>query len=55
MLKVSQRKLEKMSDIDIYLFIEKELKGGISYIAERYSKVNNKDIKVMIPQTHQNT
>ena len=35
-------KLEKTSDIDQYLFIEKELRGGISYLAKRYAKVNNK-------------
>ena len=29
----------------MYLFIEKELRGGISYIAKRYSKWNNKYIK----------
>ena len=33
--------LEKISDIDQYLFIEKGLRRGISYIAERHSKVNN--------------
>ena len=31
-------KLEKRSDIDKYLFIEKGLRGGISYIAKRYAK-----------------
>ena len=30
------------SDIDKYLFIEKELRGRFSYIAKRYAKVNNK-------------
>ena len=35
-------KLEKISDIDKYLFVEKGLRGGISYIAERYAKANNK-------------
>ena len=34
--------LEKVSDIDKYLFIEKELRGGISYIAKRHTKANNK-------------
>ena len=34
-------KLEKISDIDKYLFIEKGLRGGNSYIAKRYSKANN--------------
>ena len=34
--------LEKISDIDKYLFIEKELRGGISYIAKRHAEANNK-------------
>ena len=42
MLKMTGVKLEKISDIDQYLFIEKGLRGGISYIAKRYAKVNNK-------------
>ena len=33
--------VEKISDIYKYLFIEKGLRGGISYIAKRYSKANN--------------
>ena len=35
-------KLQKISDIDKYLFIEKGLRGRISYIAKRYAKANNK-------------
>ena len=42
MLKMTGVKLEKISDIDKYLFIEKGLRGGISYIAKTYSKANNK-------------
>ena len=45
MLKMTGVKLEKISNIDMYLFIEKELKGGISYIAKRYAKGNNKRMK----------
>ena len=42
LLKVTGIKFEKISDIDIYLFIEKGLRGEISYIAKRYAKANNK-------------
>ena len=45
MLKMTGVKLEKIFDIDMYLFIEKGLRGGISYIAKRYSKSNNKYMK----------
>ena len=39
--KITGIELEKTSDIDQYLFIEKGLRGGISYIAKRHSKANN--------------
>ena len=42
MLKMTGVKLEKVVDIDMYLFIEKRLRGGISYIAKRYAKAKNK-------------
>ena len=42
MLKMTNVKLEKISDIGKYLFIEKGTRGGISYIAKRYAKANNK-------------
>ena len=44
MLKMTDMELEKISDIGKYLFIEKGLRGGISYIAKRYAKANNKYI-----------
>ena len=42
MLKMTDLKLEKIPDIDKYLFIEKGSRGGISYISKRYAKANNK-------------
>ena len=42
MLKTADVKLEKISDIDKHLFIEKGSRGGISYISKRYAKANNK-------------
>ena len=50
MLKMTGIKLEKISDIDKYLFIEKGLRGGISYIAKRYAKANNKYMKDYDPK-----
>ena len=44
MLKMTGLKSEKISDIEKYLFIEKILRGGISYIGKRYAKANNKYI-----------
>ena len=37
--------LKLILNIDMYLFIEKSMRGGISYIAKRYSKANNKYIQ----------
>ena len=42
MLKMTDIKLEKISDIDKYLIIEKGSRGGISSIAKRYARANNK-------------
>ena len=49
-LKMTDIKLEKISDINKYLFIEKALRGGVSYIAKRYAKVNNKYINDYDPK-----
>ena len=44
MFKMAGIELEKISDMDKYLFTEKGLRGGISYISKRYAKANNKYI-----------
>ena len=45
MLKMTGVVLEHISDIDMYLFIEKGMIGGISYIGKRYAKANNKYVE----------
>ena len=42
-------KFQKVSNIDMYLFIEKGLGGGISYIAKGYCEANNKYMKNFDP------
>ena len=54
MLKMAEIELEKISDIDKYLFIEKGLRAGTSYIAKRYARANNKYMKVLTQKNHQN-
>ena len=45
MLKMTKIKLELMIDVDMYQFIEKGMRGGVGYIANRYGQANNTYMK----------
>ena len=42
LLKMTRIELDLISDIDMHLSIEKGMRSGISYIAKRHSRANNK-------------
>ena len=50
MLKMTNIELDKITDTDKYLFIEKGLRGGTSCIAERFAKANNKYLNYYDPK-----
>ena len=43
-LSMTKVKTELISDADMYLFFEKNMRGGVSYISIRYSEANNKHL-----------
>ena len=47
-------KLVFISDIDIYQFVEKVARGGLSYISQGYRKSNNKYMKSFDKVKHRN-
>ena len=42
MLKMTGTRLEVISDINIYLFVKNVKRTGISCVAKRFNKANNK-------------
>ena len=45
MVNITKPEFEHFSYADMYLFFEKGMRGGVSYISKRYSKANNKYLK----------
>ena len=43
MLKMTGVELKLISDINMHLFIEKGIRGGISYICKRHGKIEDCD------------
>ena len=50
-LKMTGQRLELLTDLDMHLLIEKELRGGISMISNRYAKANNPYLSDFNPHT----
>ena len=44
MLSMTKVELENILDANIYLFLEKDMTGGVSYISKRDSKNKNQNI-----------
>ena len=47
MLRMTGIKLELIIDINVHSSIEKEMRGGISYISKKYSKVDKDNNFIM--------
>ena len=46
--------LKPISDPDVFIFFEKGMRGGVSYISNRYSKAGNMYLKSYDPNKNQN-
>src|SRR5436190_22049564 len=54
MLKLTDVTLDLISDYDMYLMIEKGIRGGVSQCIKRYCKANNKYVKDYDPEKPEN-
>ena len=50
MLNTTKLELKLIPDPDMYIFFERGMTGGVSYISNRYSKANNKYLKSCDPK-----
>ena len=50
MLNMTKVELKFISDLDMYIFFEKGMRSGVSYISKKYSKANNKYLKSYDPK-----
>ena len=50
MLNMAKVGLELITDPEIYIFFEKGMRGGVSYISNRYSETNNNYLKSHDPK-----
>ena len=48
-LKMTKAKIELLTDIDMLLFIEESIRGGVSMITHRFAQANNRDMKEYNP------
>ena len=53
MFKMEKIELELLPDPDMYILFQKGTRGGISYISNKYIKVNNKHLKSCAPKEEQ--
>lgn len=51
MLKYTGIEIELLTDVDMYIFIENNIKGGICQVSKRFSKSNNKYIEETYDQS----
>ena len=54
-LKMTEIELDLISYIDMHLFIQKGMRGGISYVAKRHNKANNKYMECYYSSEEVNT
>ena len=50
MLNMTKVELERISNVDMYLFFKKGMRPGVSYISKKYSQANSKYLKSFDPK-----